>query len=55
MFTVVLVRQPKSYLALPSGPVVYVYNSKGHLIEWSRDFGDDPGFWTNWNEFTENN
>lgn len=34
--------------ALPSGPPAYVFDSKGKLIDWSGDTGDDPGFREKW-------
>jgi hypothetical protein len=33
---------------LPSGPSAYVFDCRGHLIEWSSDIGDDNGFQQKW-------
>ena len=36
------------WLALPSGPAAYVFDETGHMVEWSWDTGDDPGFQREW-------
>ena len=36
------------WLAVPSCPAAYVFDSRGTLVDWSRDSGDDPGFNRRW-------
>lgn len=33
---------------LPSGPSAYVFDSSGHLVDWSADVGDSPRFDEHW-------
>jgi len=39
---------PTKEIYLPSGPPVYVFDSAGKLLDWSRDSGDDPTFLQKW-------
>lgn len=39
---------PVKTIYLPSGPPVYVFDSAGKLLDWSRDIGDDPTFQEQW-------
>ena len=39
---------PVKAIFLPSGPPVYVFDSAGLLVDWSRDSGDDPEFREKW-------
>lgn len=47
----VFARMPSLLLALPSGPPVYVFNSKGDLIDWCGDSGDNGAFIRKWHGF----
>lgn len=40
----------KALLALPSGPPAYVFDSKGKMIDWSSDIGDDSHFSDKWKQ-----
>ena len=37
-----------TWLAVPSGPAVYVFDENGQMVEWSWDTGDDPQFQKKW-------
>lgn len=39
---------PPDYV-LASGPPVYVFDSRGKLVEWIRDSGDEPSSMSKWN------
>lgn len=36
--------------AVPSGPPAYVFDSKGQLVDWSLDTGEDPEFFRKWSK-----
>jgi hypothetical protein len=29
----------------PSGPPIYIFDTKGQLVDWTPDEGDDGPFW----------
>jgi len=39
---------PGHFLIPRSGPPGYVFDESGHLVDWSRDQGDDSGFQKAW-------
>ena len=47
VFYMVEGQSPPSYV-LASGPPVYVFDSKGHLVEWISDSGDQPSRMDKW-------
>ena len=36
---------------LPSGPSAYVFDSTGHMVDWSSDMGDDGSFQRKWKPY----
>ena len=42
-----------TWLAIPSGPAVYVFDEKGQMVEWSRDIGNDAKFQSEWSQEQE--
>jgi hypothetical protein len=43
-----LLAMAKTGFLLGSGPPAYVFNQKGELIGWTRDFAEDSSFWNRW-------
>jgi hypothetical protein len=41
--------------AVPSGPPMYVFDSQGHLLDYTLDVGDDPRFRDKWIHGTNSN
>ena len=39
-------------LALPSGPPIYVFDSKGMMVDWTLDSGESPRFKKAWGSCT---
>lgn len=37
-----------SFPSVPSGPPVYIFDSKGHISYWTVDVGDTAEYWDNW-------
>lgn len=50
---IAVIGKPKpSLLSLPSGSPVYIFDSSGALVDWSRDIGDAPHFVGKWGSFS---
>ena len=43
-------RKPLPKWTLPSGKACYIFDEKGHLLDWTQDNGDDPRWNKKWGQ-----
>ncbi|NCC62228.1 MAG: hypothetical protein EOM12_15110 [Verrucomicrobiae bacterium] len=48
IFIIIYGTLTNKWLAIPSGPAAYVFDSSGKMIDWSYDVGDDSQYKLNW-------